>query len=168
MRLFEIGILPPAGSDGFSVLLAAARAGELPLLDASTLASIRLRSGYEQLADVPGAQLGLRVDIRGIESALRELPKDVRFELVVVSGADAGNSLPSAIAALRPRAARIFREVVSIAEAEQAVTAGIDGLVAKGNESGGGGGTQTTLVLAQQLPGRFDFSPWGQGGTGPT
>src|SRR5205814_8852959 len=66
MRLFEIGILPPAGSDGSMVLLAAGRAGELPLLDAAAHSVGDLRSTFELLSGVSGVRLGLRVDAKRV------------------------------------------------------------------------------------------------------
>ncbi|MBI2677230.1 MAG: SDR family NAD(P)-dependent oxidoreductase [Candidatus Koribacter versatilis] len=164
MRLFEIGVLPPAGSDGSMVLLAAGRAGELPFLDATAQTAADLRPAFELLSAVLGIRLGLRVDASSVVAALASLPAASRFELALISGAD---DIAAAVALLRARAQRVFCEVTSVREAEAAVAAGADGVVAKGNESGGRIGTETTFVLLQHLLARFELPTWAQGGIGP-
>ena len=71
------------------------------------------------------------------------LPASV--EVVIVSSADD-------VAAFRPR--RVWVQVTSLAEARAAVAAGADALIAKGTESGGRVGDETTFVLLQRLVGR--------------
>jgi NAD(P)H-dependent flavin oxidoreductase YrpB (nitropropane dioxygenase family) len=66
-----------------------------------------------------------------------------------------------------PTARRIFREVVSVSEAEQALASGVDAWCAKGNESGGRVGTESTFVLLQRLRAHTSLPLWAQGGIGP-
>jgi acyl transferase domain-containing protein/NAD(P)H-dependent flavin oxidoreductase YrpB (nitropropane dioxygenase family)/NADP-dependent 3-hydroxy acid dehydrogenase YdfG len=60
---------------------------------------------------------------------------------------------------------RILAEVTSLADAEAAVRAGATGLIARGSESGGRIGDQTTFVLIQQLQ-ALEVPLWAQGGIG--
>jgi acyl transferase domain-containing protein/NAD(P)H-dependent flavin oxidoreductase YrpB (nitropropane dioxygenase family)/NAD(P)-dependent dehydrogenase (short-subunit alcohol dehydrogenase family) len=82
-----------------------------------------------------------------------------RVDLVVL---DAG----APIAPWRPR--RVIVQVTSLAEARAAIADGADGLVAKGNESGGRVGEETAFVLLQRLRGALGASVpiWLQGGIG--
>lgn len=61
---------------------------------------------------------------------------------------------------------RVLIEVRSPAEATAAATAGADGLVAKGEESGGRIGELAAFVLLQELVGLVDLPVWSQGGIG--
>lgn len=61
---------------------------------------------------------------------------------------------------------RVLIEVRSPAEATAAATAGADGLVAKGEESGGRIGDLAAFVLLQELVGLVDLPVWSQGGIG--
>ena len=45
--------------------------------------------------------------------------------------------------------------MVSVEEAEAALAAGVDGLVAVGNEAGGWVGEDTTFILLQARPGSY-------------
>src|SRR4030095_9996810 len=82
-----------------------------------------------------------------------------RVDLVVL---DAG----APIAPWRPR--RVIVQVTSLAEARASIADGADGLVAKGNESGGRVGEETAFVLLQRLRGALGASVpiWLQGGIG--
>ena len=57
--------------------------------------------------------------------------------------------------------------VTSIDEALAAEAAGADGLIAKGNESGGRVGESSAFVLLQKLVERVATPIWVQGGIGP-
>ncbi|WNV86240.1 SDR family NAD(P)-dependent oxidoreductase [Umezawaea sp. Da 62-37] len=61
---------------------------------------------------------------------------------------------------------RILVEVTGLAEAEAAVAAGADGLIARGNEAGGRVGDLSSLVLVQQLLAEVDSPVWVCGGVG--
>jgi acyl transferase domain-containing protein/NAD(P)H-dependent flavin oxidoreductase YrpB (nitropropane dioxygenase family)/NAD(P)-dependent dehydrogenase (short-subunit alcohol dehydrogenase family) len=71
-----------------------------------------------------------------------QLPESVRF--LVVAGD--GRNLPRAW-----RRVPVLAQVCSLDEAEQALEAGADGLIAKGQESGGKVGDESSFVLLQRL-----------------
>ncbi|HEY0254447.1 MAG TPA: nitronate monooxygenase, partial [Kofleriaceae bacterium] len=60
---------------------------------------------------------------------------------------------------------RVLAQVVSVDEARAAIAAGASGLIAKGSESGGRIGDETTFVLVQRLC-DLDVPVWAQGGIG--
>ncbi|MFC0070170.1 beta-ketoacyl synthase N-terminal-like domain-containing protein, partial [Umezawaea endophytica] len=62
---------------------------------------------------------------------------------------------------------RVLAEVTSVAEARAAVEYGVDGVIAKGCESGGRVGGSTTFVLLQQVLAEIDSPVWAAGGIGP-
>ena len=64
------------------------------------------------------------------------------------------------------RSWRVFAQVTSLEEAEQAERAGVDGLIAKGSESGGRIGSETTFVLLQRLVESTELPVYAQGGVG--
>ncbi len=167
MRAFEIGVLSPDRFGDSGLLVAAGKAGELGIVKAcgapdSTKNQIRLVS--EQL----GNRFGLQVTLRSLEAAEAALEQlGVRPDLILISGEPTGEILSTSVSRLRGRAERVFREVVSEEEAESAVKAGVDGLVAKGNEAGGRVGCETLYVLLQRLCGKFSLPVWAFGGIGP-
>ncbi|MDR3701793.1 MAG: beta-ketoacyl synthase N-terminal-like domain-containing protein, partial [Candidatus Sulfopaludibacter sp.] len=167
MRLFEIGVMPPGRSGESDLLVAAGKAGELGIVRAcgahdSTKNQIRPVS--EQL----GNRFGLQVTVRSLEAAEAALEElGVRADLILLSGEMTGEALSTGVNRFRRHTARIFREVVSAEEAEAAVKAGVDGLLAKGNEAGGRVGRETLFVLLQRLCGKFSLPVWAFGGIGP-
>ncbi|MFM7149777.1 MAG: beta-ketoacyl synthase N-terminal-like domain-containing protein, partial [Gemmataceae bacterium] len=91
--------------------------------------------------------------------------KDSPCAMVVLTGSL--NNLPDAVTIARKIASRVFREVIDELEAEQAVKAGVDGLVLKGNESSGRIGSETSFVLLQHIRGKFSLPLWIRGGVTP-
>jgi acyl transferase domain-containing protein/NAD(P)H-dependent flavin oxidoreductase YrpB (nitropropane dioxygenase family)/NAD(P)-dependent dehydrogenase (short-subunit alcohol dehydrogenase family) len=90
------------------------------------------------------------------------LPTDLpaQVELVVCGPGSAWSGMPGR---------RVFVEVVSAAEGQEAVRAGASGLIAKGAEAGGRVGDTTTFVLLQQLLADTGTQApvWAAGGIGP-
>ncbi len=64
----------------------------------------------------------------------------------------------------RPRA--VLVQVSSLEQALSAADAGADGLIVKGNESGGRVGAETTFVLLQRVAAATELPIWAQGGIG--
>ncbi|HEX8237522.1 MAG TPA: SDR family NAD(P)-dependent oxidoreductase [Abditibacteriaceae bacterium] len=179
---FEIGVLSPIGSTRLDVLLAAGRAGALAIVDAARLSGAMSLSALLQeqlctLRNAMGQRFGLRIEVSQVVAivplleALRGNAENDAgtpvLDLIVLAGQCDSAALAAARDALRPLARRIFRETVSVEEAQQASDAGVDGLVAKGNESGGRVGTESTFVLLQRLQQQNMLPLWAQGGIGP-
>jgi malonyl CoA-acyl carrier protein transacylase len=120
-----------------------------------------LRTLRERLS----SSFSIKGDFEALEKALAALPDSEPIDLILLTGE--GGCSAASIQKFRRSARRIFREVVSQQEADEALEAGIDGLVAKGNEAGGRVGSESSLVLLQRLCGKVKVPVWAWGGIGP-
>ena len=167
MGTFEIGILPPGHSTGVELLVAAGRGGALGIVKACALPE-SLKSQLELISDRLGNRFGLQVTKRSLAPSLAALETlNCRPDLILISGELISDDLRATVGSVRSHCARVFREVISEDEAEAAVNAGVDGLVAKGNEAPGRVGAETLFVLLQRLCPKFNVPIWAFGGIGP-
>jgi acyl transferase domain-containing protein/NAD(P)H-dependent flavin oxidoreductase YrpB (nitropropane dioxygenase family) len=156
-----IWVETPFGEPAPSVVVAAARQGALGILDLGG----DVRRAREALFEVTGrdvAELGVRVGAR-CPLGPDDLPDAVRTVVVAEPG------LVDRWRTGRPW--RVVAEVRSRDEARDALAAGVDGLVARGAESGGRVEHTGTFVLLQQVLDLLDDATlvpvWAQGGIGP-
>ncbi|HEV7758987.1 MAG TPA: hypothetical protein VGO78_08355, partial [Acidimicrobiales bacterium] len=134
------------------VVVAAARAGAFGVLDLGQDAA-RARAALDVVVGRTEAPFGVRVsELCALD--VSDLPDAVHT--VVVS--DVG-----LIDTWQTDSRRIVVEVRSADEAHAALVAGVDGLVAKGAESGGRVGTTGAFVLGQQVGSLTDLPVWVQG-----
>jgi acyl transferase domain-containing protein/NAD(P)H-dependent flavin oxidoreductase YrpB (nitropropane dioxygenase family)/NAD(P)-dependent dehydrogenase (short-subunit alcohol dehydrogenase family) len=167
MRGFQLVSLTPPTSTDPSIAIAASRAGGLGVLDleladdpcaaieAVAMMGARGRSG-----------LGLRLDGgRGdfLAQVTRELPRDLRT--VILTPAEPAE-LGDHVKTLRSKNLTIVLEATSLDEAALGESLGFDALIAKGHESAGRVGEETTLILLQKLLARSSLPVWAQGGIG--
>ena len=87
------------------------------------------------------------------------------LECVVLCDANP-KDLSSDIAALHALNVKVLIEVTDVELAETAEQAGADGIVVKGNESGGRVGEETSLILLQHVASRVARPVWVRGGVG--
>lgn len=73
---------------------------------------------------------------------------------------------PMSIKGLKRPGRKVLAQICSVEEARQAMAFGVDGLIAKGNESGGRVGEKSTFILLQQVIKVVDLPVWAQGGVG--
>ena len=137
------------------VVRAATRAGALGVLDVGRDAAIA-RAALAELAACGEAPVGLRVADAAVLDGLA-LPACVRT-IVAAAG--------TPLARWRALGLTTLVQVTSVAEAAAAAAAGADGLIAKGAESGGRVGEETSLVLLQALADAVTLPVWVQGGVG--
>src|SRR5262249_21404839 len=64
----------------------------------------------------------------------------------------------------KPNDLTVLLETTSLTEAQLAADTGIDGLIAKGHESGGRVGEETTFILLQRLVAETSLPVWAHGG----
>mgnify|MGYP001023512069 CR=1 FL=1 len=114
----------------------------------------RAREALVRLSAEPHLEFGVRVP-EGVRFDAAWLPDNVTT-VVLPAGDDLGGW-----AGLRRVA-----QVTSIEEARAAQAAGVDGLIAKGSESGGRIGDETAFVLLQSLVQELSLPIWVQGGIG--
>ncbi|MDP6929690.1 MAG: beta-ketoacyl synthase N-terminal-like domain-containing protein, partial [Planctomycetota bacterium] len=148
---FVLGMTPCEFPDA-RMAVALHRAGAVSVLDLGRERDLALRSLAEASEHMDS--FGVRLHSGGVIT-VNDLPESV--DLVV---------LPPDLdpAAFRPR--EIFVRVNSLAEARAAESAGVDALIAAGNESAGRIGGDSSFVLSQQLIQEMELPVWVQGGIG--
>src|SRR5208337_429557 len=172
MPEFEIAVLSPPRAEAEEVLVAAGKAGGLPMVDHCYVRdAAALRRAVLGLCGYFGGYIGIRTNLRSLEPVASVLESmGARVDLILLSGesdGDGGARLSTSIENLRRFVKRIFCEVISQEEALEAVKAGVDGLVAKGNEAAGRVGSETSFVLLQRLCSSVAVPVWAYGGIGP-
>ncbi len=166
----EIAVASPPGSRGAGIPLAAARAGEIALLDFP--GDDRLPAFddcFSQAQRELGDNFAVRVDAALADRLAAFLSKrEAAIDLVVIVNVCGNLPHPAAaVPVLRGHCRRVYCEATSLEEAVQAQEADADGVVAKGNEAGGRVGSKTTFVLLQLLCSRLTIPVWAQGGVTP-
>ena len=171
MSEFKIAVVAPDRSNADALLLATAKAGELPIYAVpNTINQRHLRESLHSLSEQAGDTFGLTIDLLRVTHVLEVLEvllNKTKPELILLVGRSDNRDLTSLVSESRRFFKNVFREVTTQEEADQAILAGVDGLVAKGNEAGGRVGTETTLVLLQRLCSKFHVPVWAYGGIGP-
>ncbi|WP_031174095.1 type I polyketide synthase [Streptomyces durhamensis] len=152
--------LTPFAAPDAALAAAACAAGALGILDLGT-GDRRSREELSRLRRAAPGPFGLRVTGR---CALTPAEAGHAPDTVVLTP-----DAPWSPAELPP-SCRVLAEVTDIGEAQAAVRAGAQGLIARGGESGGRVGELSTFVLLQQLlsdeeSGRLPI--WACGGIGP-
>ncbi|MDE0890779.1 MAG: SDR family NAD(P)-dependent oxidoreductase [Planctomycetota bacterium] len=152
-----IGITPSSRPDAH-LAVALSRAGAVGVIDLGLDRNRGLSVLNEALEhDESGLGALVRSELR-LEPAL--LPAEVSL-VVLAPGVD---PLPWSTREDRPW--RVFAQVTSLEEAQRAERAKVDALIAKGNESGGRVGNESTFILLQRLIEATDLPVYAQGGVG--
>jgi len=150
---FRVVVVTPFEQPNATMAIAAARAGALGVLGLGRDAR-RNRDALRRLESADAGTVGVRIPA-GVAVSAADLPAGVGI-VVLEAGAD-----------LAPFAGRtILVEVVSLAQARTAVAAGATAVIAKGTESGGRVGDETTFVLVQSLAAHLAVPIYAQGGIG--
>ncbi|MEI8120624.1 MAG: SDR family oxidoreductase [bacterium] len=146
---------------------AAIRAGELGLINGESAPSeSALVSALAELRVCPRERCGVRLDLGDNVLSLgilKHLPPHIGWVILA-------RATPAQVAECVPRLhslnVRVLIEAVTVKTAEAADAAGADGVIAKGNESGGWVGEETTFILLQRLRRVVTLPVWVQGGIG--
>ncbi len=167
MLNFQIAALTPPGLIDPAIAIAACRAGALGVLDLEYARDERIAlAAIAKLAHYANAPCGLKLDGRSprlIDLVLAQLPEQIKC--VILTPTDAGR-LQVWVDALRERKLTILLEAISIDEARLGEQLPVDGLIAKGYDSGGRVGEETTFILLQRLLTNMSIPVWAQGGIG--
>lgn len=163
--------ITPAHSVDPRIAIAAARAGELGILDLGLKSDAETASAaLDKLRTMVGdrGRWGVRWDTLGAKSrdidrlaALVEGPIDV-----LVLGGLGGDEPARLRKAAKRLAKQIFVEVHDREGALKAQSAGYDGLIVKGHEAGGRVGKSSSFILLQELREQLEVPYWIQGGIG--
>ena len=167
MRNFHFAALTLPGLIDPAIAIAASHAGAIGVLDLTYATDEHTAlAAMAKLVRYAKGSCGLKLDAcspRLIESILPQLPEQIQF--VILTPADADRSTPY-VHALRGRKLTVLLETISIDEARLGEQLLVDGLIAKGHESGGRIGEETTFILLQRLLAHTSLPIWAQGGIG--
>ncbi|HTQ00096.1 MAG TPA: SDR family NAD(P)-dependent oxidoreductase [Casimicrobiaceae bacterium] len=151
--LGRIVVVNPFEQPNAAMAVAASRAGGLGVVDVGH-DPVKARAALERIAGEPERSLGVRIPA-GVDLPLAALPRSVGAVIV-----EAGMPFESFIDLI------VAVEVTSLAEARAAEASGARALIAKGSESGGRIGDETTFVLLQSLVPACALPVYAQGGIG--
>ncbi|MEQ8787393.1 MAG: SDR family NAD(P)-dependent oxidoreductase [Pirellulaceae bacterium] len=172
MQRFDILALTPPGSHDPAVAIAASRAGARGILDLEYTEDLaQAAPAIEQLRRFAKHPYGVKLGRGGqalLEHLLSEPAKYLRW--VVLAGGE-HEHLAGWVEQLHARQIAVLLEATSVAEMQRGHELGVDGLVLKGNESGGRIGGETAFILLQRHNERFrdhrdSMEIWVQGGIG--
>jgi hypothetical protein len=165
VRDFEIVCMTLPGLPDVSIPVAASRAKALGIVDLTFCGAVASRSIIDKLDRYSASgPFGLKL---GPENARTlDLGSRVRSIGVAVIAPSPAPQLRDSVRRLKGLGVRVILEAISIDEAILGVEAGVDGLIAKGNEAAGRVGDETTFVLLQRILHRVDLPVWAQGGIG--
>jgi acyl transferase domain-containing protein/NAD(P)H-dependent flavin oxidoreductase YrpB (nitropropane dioxygenase family)/NAD(P)-dependent dehydrogenase (short-subunit alcohol dehydrogenase family) len=85
---------------------------------------------------------------------------------VVILTAAENHRIEPTISALHKNGIKVLLEATNLEQAKAGEAAGVDGLIAKGNESAGWVGEETAFILLQRLLAQTRLPVWAQGGIG--
>ena len=167
MKDFHFIAVSFPGIADLGIARAAIRAGEIGVVNGEFAPSADLlRAALDELRDCPRERCGVRLDLSDPAitfDILKDLPVHVGWVIVA-------STEPAAtrwcVHNLRGRKVNLLVEAVRIEQAQAAETTGADGVIAKGNESGGWVGEETAFVLLQRLRRGVKLPVWVQGGVG--
>lgn len=158
---FIVSTLP--GWPDVSVLRAAARAGATAILNLEAVSAADVRPALAALARDKAGRIGVRIDRAGVLDPLSDLFDAID---VVVIATGALSDTIDLIDRLREPSREILLECTTAEEARVGAELGVSGFIAKGHESGGRIGDETTFVLTQRLLAEVDLPVYAHGGVG--
>ena len=161
-------VVTPPGQGDPALAIAASRAGAPGVLDLQFLSDMeRARVAVHNLVRHSRGRCGIKVDSCASplnDRVLSELPAGL-VSLAILSPIEPLH-VADRVRMLHELNLTVLLEVISEDEARAGEAAGVDGLIAKGHESGGRVGEETTFVLLQRLLGTMALPVWAQGGIG--
>ncbi|MFQ6039902.1 MAG: SDR family NAD(P)-dependent oxidoreductase, partial [Candidatus Poribacteria bacterium] len=190
MRTFKVIVLTPPGLPEPSIAISATRAGGLGVLDLEYIQDKRAYPVVDALATLgryAKDDYGIKLRSHPLvaeevaelisELAQREAPT-LKPNVVILTCPKFSVEHPDFIGdedlriqskqvqALKNLGLTVLWESISLVEARFGVKCGVDGIIAKGHESGGRIGEETTFVLLQRLFSNISLPIYAQGGIG--
>lgn len=167
MALLEVIASTLPGRPDPAVPIAASRAGGLGVLDLQFIRDEALvRQSLDRLCRYGRAPFGLKVDRAGFSWLAGKFPTllDRPGTLILASPWSRPDLLK--VQRLRQKGIRVLAECTCFHEARIAEEAGLDGVIAKGNEAAGFVGSETTFILVQRFVKNLSIPVYAQGGIG--
>src|SRR5271157_2473350 len=161
---YRILLATPQGLDSSALAIATDRAGGLGILD-GTGQNARDQA-IRRLRDFKVQSYAIRVQPHEVcQDWLDQAGENL--VAIVCSNPGTPEQLRNACTRVHAASRRALCEVTSMAEAEAALDAGSDGLIAVGHEAGGRVGADSAFILLQAILARTDRPVWIRGGIGP-
>ena len=167
MRKFQFLAVTPTGLIDPSIAIAASRAGELGVLNLEHIKEEQIASAaVAKLARFARKGCGLKLngaDEHFISRLNTDIPKQINLVILTYTNLD---TLRQQVKTFHDKNIKILLEVTSLDKALTGAEAGVDGLIAKGNEAGGWVEQETTFILLQLLVSQMSLPVLAQGGIG--
>src|SRR5882757_459041 len=167
MEAFDVLGLTPADSAHPGIAVAVARSGGIGLLDLEFCRDgAQALANFRRLLDATEARVGLRLTAGSTELAgrmLALLAPGRALTLILSGSADAQSQMYSA---LQPAASHQILAEITDAAVAAAHAYPHHGIVARGHESGGWVGVDTSYILLQKLAGKISQPIYVHGGIG--
>ena len=165
MKTFQIIALTPPGLSDPSIAIAACRAFELGVLNLEYTNNVNdAMYAINKMAKYSINNCGIRLDGNlkdFFKKVTTNLPKQVTT--VILAGSPKQllnkNILNKQVQALKKMNLKILFEAISVKQAQIAHKAGVNGIIAKGNETGGWVGEETTSILLQRIKSEISSLP---------
>jgi NAD(P)H-dependent flavin oxidoreductase YrpB (nitropropane dioxygenase family) len=164
---FRIIALTPAGIPRPEIAIAAARAGEIGVVDLEYTTDLgSAKASFQTVSRYTNGDFGIKLgesNTEWLNEFLSESPE--HFRLMLLSATQV-LELKSAVQSIQSHGLRVFIECHTLEQANHAEQMGVDAVIAKGNESGGRVGPETTYILLQKFIGNLSIPVYAQGGIG--
>jgi len=147
--------------------IAASRADCIGVLDLEyTTDKKAALAAIKKLAKDAGHGFGIKLDSRSDEfwlEVIRDMPEEL--SLVILTNSSE-HLLMNQVKMFQRKGLSVFLEATCLAEAWIGEQCGVDGIIAKGYETGGRQGKETSFVLLQHLLANLKLPVWAHGGVG--
>ncbi|MGD8847497.1 MAG: hypothetical protein PVI54_18400, partial [Desulfobacteraceae bacterium] len=151
-KKFTIIALTPAGLCCPAIAIAACRSGCIGVLDLEYTKDKALAiDSFKKLSRFTDTDFGIKLgkeEIQIFDDMSESFPN--HFRTLILSYMDK-SELSAALSLFKRRDLHVLVECATVAQAQSASTVGVDGVIAKGNESGGVIGQETTFILLQRF-----------------
>jgi len=161
---YRVLLATPQGLDSSALVIAADRAGGLGILD-GTGQDIRDRA-IQRMRKFKVRSYAIRVQSQEVCQGWLDQAGE-NLVAVVCSNPGTPEQFKDACTRVHAISRRVLCEVTSVGQAEAALDAGSDGLIAVGHEAGGRVGTDSAFILLQAILALTDRPVWIRGGIGP-
>ncbi|WP_040668799.1 nitronate monooxygenase, partial [Nitrolancea hollandica] len=166
-RELDYMVLTPAGIPDASLAIAGSRAGAVGLLNLEFVSDpVAARAAVSDLTTFGQGRIGVILDAEAVQLLDFVLTQSSSNLDLIALTSSAPEQLGRQVETIHASGRRAYLVVTSLDEAEAGQAAGVDALIAKGNEAGGWVGEETAFVLLQRLISRCHLPIWVQGGIG--
>jgi len=167
MQSFQVIVLTLPGLPEPSLAIAASRAGGLGVLDLEYIRDEQTAfKAIQQLIKYAPNDVGLKLNSRAQEFFAKitaELPEQIKTVILTFGER---TQMQEQVEFLHRKGIKVLLEATCLNMAQIGEQLGVDGIIAKGNESGGRVEGETTFILLQQFLNHLTLPIYAHGGVG--